>query len=102
MDVGVLAQVERREMEAEDLDGTTEAAQTATRHQCGAVTAQRGVDDAELGGELGTVRIRRRGGDGMTQCLQVVEFSRCRGQPRVDAGNGAPVGLVVTVRIAVR
>ena len=59
------------------------------------------VDDVELGGELGAVRIGWGFGNGMAQRLQVIEFARRRGQSCVDAGDGAPVGLVVAMRVAV-
>jgi hypothetical protein len=59
---GVLPHVQPAQVEAEDLDGLAQAAAAGRRPAPGAVAAQRGVDDVEVGAQLvGRLVGRQRG-----------------------------------------
>jgi hypothetical protein len=101
MDVRVLPQVERRQVEAEDGDGMAQAAQAATAEQAALVADQGTVQHVEVGGEFGGRGIGFGLGHGMARCFELVEAQGGGRQPRVEAGDGAAVRLVEPVRTAI-
>jgi hypothetical protein len=96
--VGILAQVEAAEMEAEDRHRATQRREAIVGDERRAVRAQRGVDDGEIGGELvGPVVRRQRRVRGAARHL--AREPRCgRGKPRVHAAQRAAVRLVLPER----
>ena len=98
MHVRVLAQVDRRQVEAEHFHGTHQPAQAAAGEQRGAVSLQRSGEHVQVGGKVFGRRIGRGIGDGVAGGLMLIERnSSCR-QPGIDAGQRAAVGLVGAVR----
>ena len=98
MHFGILAEVDRRQMEAEDLDAAQQTAQPAAGQAGAAVQFQRIGQHLEVGAQ----GIRRGIGFGaadlVTQRLDLVEGAGGRGETGVDAGQGAAVGLVGALR----
>ncbi len=99
--VRALTQVERREMEAEDLQRAHQRRQPRRDQRAGVVVVQRGFDDAQVGKAVVGRRIRVLRRDGVAQRAGARERLQRRRQPRVDAGQRAAVGLVLAVRVAV-
>ena len=83
-------------MEAEDVDGAAQRAQSTTREDGAAVGFERAGDGREIGAQAGGVGVRRRVDQRLAQGDYMVEIARRLGQARVDAGDGAPIGLVAT------
>ena len=99
--VGVLAQVDRRQVEAEDGHGPPQLAQPPAGEQGRAVRLQRVVDRLEVGPELRRARVGRRLGDRVPQRRVLVEGARGGGDSRVDAGEGPSIRLVAAVRAGI-
>ena len=95
--VRVLAQIERGKMKAEDIDGTAQVLQATLGQDLGAIGDERAVEDREIGQQFAAVAIGRRVADGMLRSFEAVDHARRRRQPRIDPGDGAPVGLVLPV-----
>ena len=93
VDIGVLPQIHAGEMESEHLGRAPQRAQPPARQQGGAIGVQRPVEDVEIGAELGGFRIGLRFGDRAPRQRGLAERARRREQPRVDADDGAPIGL---------
>ena len=68
--VGVLAQIERGEMKAEDIDGAAQVLQAALGQDPRAIGDERCVDDREIGQQFAAVAIRRRVADGMLRSVR--------------------------------
>ena len=100
--IRVLPQVERGQMKAEHACRVAQAAQPAARDQARLVADQRIVDHVEVAHEFGGVAIGVGVADRLPQRLMLVERARGGGQPGVDAGERAPVQLVLAVRRLVR
>ena len=98
--VRVLAQIDRREMEAEDIDRAAQIAQPPLGQDRRAVGDQRIGDDREIGEQFAARRRHRaaRVAD-RRRCrgVDVVERARRRREPGVDAGDRAAIGLVLAV-----
>ncbi len=100
--VGVLAQVECRQVEAEHARGVAQPAQAAARDQRRLVTDQRVVDHVEVAHELFGVAVGVGVTDRLPQRLVLVQRARGDRQAGVDAGQRAAVQLVLAVRRLVR
>ena len=94
VDIGILPHVERREVEAEDVDRAAQRPQPAAREDRAAVGFQRVGDDREVGGEFGGLGVRLGVGQRLAQRHDVIELARGLGEARIEAGDGAPIGLV--------
>ena len=99
--IRALAQIDRGQMEAEDLDSADQRVQ-ALRGQRGAVLAlQRGFDRVQVGQEglcIGVGILRRHG---MACGFAAGQLEQGGGEAGINADQGAPVGLVLAVFIAV-
>ena len=99
--IGVLAQVEHREVKAEHLDRADEGREPSGGKRCGAMQRERGVDRAQVREKLVRIRVRRQ--VGMRRARRDIARQRGggRGDAGVDADQRLPIRLVVTVRIRV-
>ena len=99
--IGVLAQVEHGEMEAEDFDGALERVQAPLGERRGAVRGERARDRLQVGDKLRRrcirwpVAVRRQGRNVADQ------DTRRRREPGIDADQRLAVGLVGAVRVIV-
>ncbi len=95
VDVGILAQVERRQMEAEGVDRADQPAQRAAAvERAAALFAQRARERREIGAQRGGIGIGLRpdrAGAGRRVPDHRLEGG---GEPRIDAGERAPIGFV--------
>ncbi len=98
VDFGVLAQVDRRQVEAENLHGAQQPAQAATGQRGAAVQLERIRQHLEVGAQGIGVVIRRGVADFVADRLDVVEGAGGGGDPGVNAGQRAAVGFVGTLR----
>jgi hypothetical protein len=99
--VGVLAQVDGGEVEAEHPDGAPQRAQAPAGERRRAVRHEGAVDHVEVGEERVRRLVGRRLPDRVAGHLAVAEGLGGRGEAGVEARDGAPVGLVLPVRGAV-
>ncbi len=90
----VLAQIERRQVEAENPSRAPQLSQAAARQQRRTIGDQRAVQDVELAGVFTGVGVGRRFAHGMPLRFDAVETARGRCQARVDAGQRASVRFV--------
>jgi hypothetical protein len=97
MDFGILAQVDRRQMEAEDLHAAQQAAQAAAGQAGAAVQLERIGQHLEVGAHGIRRFIGFGAADFVADRLEVIEDAGGGGEPGVDAGQGAAVGLVGTL-----
>ena len=65
------------------------------------VRAQRGLDHAQVGQELGRSQVRVLRRDGVAQRLGAGQLVQRGGQARIDAGQRTPVGFVQAVLVGV-
>jgi hypothetical protein len=100
--LGILAQIDRRQMEAEDTDRTDQAAQAASGDQLGAVGDQRIDQYLQVGDDFFGSGVGFGDANGVFRRLVLVERAGGRCEARVDAGQRPPVGLVEALRRAVR
>ena len=98
MHVGILSQINRREVEAEYVDRPLQRPQAPARQDRRAVALQRPGDRVEIGRQLFDARVSRRVSQRMTQGDDVIEVARRLGEARIHAGDGAPIGLVLPLR----
>ncbi len=98
MHVGILAQVDGRQMETEDLHGAQQAAQAAAGEQGAAVQLERIGQHLEVGAQA----VRRGVGLGLADLvahrLDVVEETGSGRQAGINAGQGTAVRLVRALR----
>ena len=100
--VGVLPQVERREMEAEHVDGASKRPQPAVRQNRRTVLPTRIREARRDRQGARRVGVGRRGTDRMAKHFAMSECPSGRGQARVHAGDGAPIRFVLALVGAVR
>ena len=81
-------------MKAEHVDGTPQRLEPAAGQRRRAVGGQRAMQHGEIGDQPADVGIGRRLAHGLVRGRQPIERPGGRRQARVDAGDGAPVGLV--------
>ena len=99
--VRALAQIGGGEMEAEHLHGPDQRRQTAADHGAAVIGLQRLADGHEVGEEVGGLAVGLAGYDRVAQRLGVGEGPQRAGEPAVDAGERAAVGLVRPMRAVV-
>ena len=93
MHVGVLAEIDAGEMEAENFDRAPQHAQPSARNHRRAVGNQRAIEDVEIVAQLGGAGIGRGLGDIVARQDVLSEPARGGDQPRIDADDRLPVGL---------
>ena len=98
MHVGVLAQVNRRQMKAEHLHRAAQLAQPPAAERGRTVGHQRAVQGVEILGQRGRIGIGFGAGDRVARGLVAEQCAVGGGQPGVEAGHRAAVGLVAAVR----
>ena len=98
MHLGILAQINAREMEAESAGRATQAAQPTTRQSRRAVRGERTIKNAEVGNEFGSLGVRRRFTYGVAWRLRLPEPARRRGQARIDTGDGETIRFAAALR----
>jgi hypothetical protein len=98
--VGVLPQIDRRQMEAEHLDRPHQRTQPVARQRRAEMGRQRGLDDGEIRGTA-PARCRARGGHSVAQGLCAGDELQRGGKPGIDADQRAAIGLVGAVFVAV-
>ncbi len=96
--VRALAQVDRREVEAEHAELAPQRAQAARGERAGALGFQALRDGVEVARELGGRGVRRELGHRRRSGRELGERARRRGEAAVDSRHRAPVGLVLPVR----
>ena len=99
--VGVLAHVERREMEAEGAHGLHERREPSCREDRRAVRRERCADHLEVRQQFADRAVRRECRMRRARGNARRERRRRRRETRVDAGQCLPVGLVLPMRIGV-
>ena len=99
--VGALPQVHRGEVEAEHLHRADQRREARADQRVGMMRLQRRFDDAQVGQELGrrAIGVLRR--HRVAQGLGAGQLVQRGGQPRIDADQRAPIGLVLAVRVVV-
>ena len=97
-----LPQVYRREVEAEDLHRADQRRQTRADQRAAVVLRERGLDRAQVRQEFVRARVGCLPGHRVTQRLRARQRVQRARQPRVDAHQRAPVGLVRAVLVRVR
>ena len=95
--VGILADVELGEMEAEHVDRAPQRAQPAARQARRGCWRQRVVDRVEIGLELVRRLVGRRRSDRRMRRFELVERPRRCGEARIHAGQRAAIGLVLAL-----
>ena len=98
MDFGILAQVDWRQMEAEDLHCPQQAAQAAAGEAGAAVLLERGGQHLEVGAQFGRGGVGFGLADFMAHRLDAVECAGGRGDTRINTRQRATVRLVVPLR----
>ena len=94
VNVGVLPEVDGREMKAEHVHGALQGAQAPASDDAGVGLPQRERDGREVGAEFRRRRVRRPIDDRLTQGDHVVKLARRLGEARIHSGDGASVGLL--------
>ena len=85
-------------MKAEHVDGAPKPPQPPARQHRRAVGIERALQHGEVAVQLGRALIRRRGLLGRRAPAGQAERAAGGGKPRIEAGDGAPIGLVLPVR----
>ena len=101
VNVGVLPQVERRQVEAERAQREAQRREPVAGERRGAVGGERSADDREVGVEGLGRRVGRQLGVRRTRGDVARDLARGRGKPRIDARQRLPVGLVLAVRVGI-
>ena len=91
--LGILPQVDAREVEAEHFDRAPQGAQPPARDQRRAVGEQRTIEHVEIGAQLGGLRVGLRLRHRVARQHDLTESARGRDQPRIDADDGLPIRL---------
>ena len=99
--VRTLPQVDGREMEAEHLHRAHQRVQARSGQRLRMVRQQRRLDDAQVRMEFAGVQVRVLRSHGMAQCFCASQFVQRGRQPRIQADQGAPVGLVLAVHVVI-
>ena len=100
--VGILPQVDRREVEAEYAHGAAQSAQPSLRQVARTICRQRIVNRLEIGAQLGGGGVGGRVADRMPQRLDLIERPGGRRQACIHAGDRPPIRLVLALIGAVR
>ena len=92
--LGVLAQVDRRQMESEYVDGPPKRPQASARDDADARLLQGLRDRREVGAEVVHRGVGGQVDDRLAKRDDVVEVARRFGEARIHAGDGAAIGLL--------
>ena len=102
MHIGVLPEVETGQVKPEDVHGFPQPGQPVVGQHRAAVSAQRSIDDVEVGQQLGRGQVALQAEVEFMFGLAIEDLGRCRGQAPMDDPQRAAVRLVGAGRLVHR
>ena len=101
MPVGALAKVDGGEVESEYVHGAAQRREPGGNEGGAMVGAKRSLDNGEIGLKFAGVDIGFARRDGVAQGFAAGQHDESRRQPRIDAGERAPIGFILAMGVLI-